>query len=100
MWRGSYHWRPGPALMAAGVLACVTVMALMMSRGRMPGMAGVGGFRGRNHSGPHQADTSGQILDERLARGEIDIEEYRQIRQAPAEVNSPAGSGEQAGSQL
>lgn len=101
MWWGSYHgWWPGPVLMAVGMLVCVTVMALMMGRGRMPSMGGMCGFWGRNHSGRHQEDTSEQILDERLARGEIDIEEYRRIQQTLAKVNSPAGSEEQVDSPL
>lgn len=42
-WWGGYHWWPGPVLMAGGMLVCVAVMALMMGRGRMPGIGGMGG---------------------------------------------------------
>jgi uncharacterized membrane protein len=97
-WWGGYHWWPGPVLMGVGMLACMAVMALMMGHGRMPGMGGMRGFW-RQHSYRDQADTSEQILDKRLARGEIDIEEYRRIRQT-LEKNSPAGSEEHAGSPL
>ncbi len=99
-WWGSYHWWPGPVLMGAGMLVCVAVMALMMGRGRMPGMGGMCGFWGRDRPGRHQADTSGQILDERLARGEIDVNEYHRIRRTLATSNSPAGSEEHVGSPL
>ncbi len=100
-WWGGYHgWWPGPVLMAVCMLACVAGMALMMSHGRMSAcMGGMRGFWGQ-HSGRHQADTSEQILDDRLARGEIDIEEYRRIRQTRAKVKNPAGSEEQVGSPL
>jgi uncharacterized membrane protein len=99
MWWGGYHWWPGPVLMCVGMLACMAVMALMMGHGRMPGMGGMRGFW-RQHSYRDQAGTSEQILDERLARGEIDINEYHRIRQALATSNSPAGSEEHAGSPL
>ncbi len=75
-WWGGYHWWPGPVLMGVGMLACAAVMALMMSRGRMPGMRGMCGFWGRDRPARRQADLSEQILDERLARGEIDINEF------------------------
>ena len=64
LWWGGYHWWPGLVLMGVGMLACVAVMALMMGHGRMPGMGGMCGFRGRNHTRAHQADTSGQILEQ------------------------------------
>jgi uncharacterized membrane protein len=84
--------------MCVGMLVCMAVMALMMGHG--PGMGGMRGFWRRNRPGRLQTDTSEQILDERLARGEIDIEEYRRIQQTLAKVNSPAGSEEQVGSPL
>jgi uncharacterized membrane protein len=93
-----WWWWPVPVLMAVCMLACVAGMALMMARGRMPGMGGMCGFWQRNHSRSRQADTSVQILDERLARGEIDISEYRRIQQTLAEINSPAG-GQEVGAQ-
>jgi uncharacterized membrane protein len=97
-WSGYHWWWAGPVLMCVGMLACMVVMALMMGHGRMPGMGGMCGLWGRNRSRAHQTDTSGQILEERLARGEIDITEYRRIRQTLAD-NSPAGGEEHVGSQ-
>jgi uncharacterized membrane protein len=94
-WWGGYHWWwPGLVLMAVFMVACVAGMALMMGHDRMS--ACMGGMRGlwRQHSYRHQTDTSEQILDERLARGEIDLEEYRRIQQTLAQINSPAGSQE------
>jgi putative membrane protein len=43
----------------------------------------------------HRGDDARRILDERLARGEIDAEEYRRLRDvlASGEDRSPAGSG-------
>jgi uncharacterized membrane protein len=96
-WWGGYHWWwPGAVLMAVFMVACIVSMALMMGHGRMS--ACMGGIRGlwgqRPGSGRHQTDTSERILEERLARGEIDIGEYRRIQQTLAEINSPAGSEE------
>lgn len=99
-WWDGYHWWPGLVLMCVGMLVCVAVMALMMGHGRMPGMGRMCGFWGRNRPGRHQTDAAEQILDERLARGEIGIEEYRRIRRTLATGNSPAGNEEHAGSPL
>ena len=94
-WWGGYHWWwPGLVLMAVFMVVCIAGMALMMSHGRMSAcMGGMRRFWGQ-HSGRYQTDTSEQILDERLARGEIDIKEYRRIQQTLAEINSPAGGQE------
>lgn len=99
-WWGGYHWWwAGPVLMAVFMVACVAVMALMRGHGRMPaGMAGMCGFWGRHYSGRHETDAPGQILDERLARGEMDIKEYRRIQERLAETTSSAG-GEKVGDQ-
>ncbi len=42
-----------------------------------------------------EGDTARKILDERLARGEIDAEEYRRLRDviAAGDGRSPAGTG-------
>ena len=47
--------------------------------------------RGEEHSG----DDTRRILDERLARGEIDTDEYRRLRDvlASGDDRSPAGRG-------
>jgi len=43
-----------------------------------------------------QGDSARAILDQRLARGEIDAEEYRRLRDLMAhQEHSPAGTGEQ-----
>ena len=43
----------------------------------------------------HRGDDAWRILDQRLARGEIDTDEYRRLRDALAsgDGRSPAGSG-------
>ena len=47
--------------------------------------------QGSNHSG----DDARRILDQRLARGEIDAEEYQWLRDliTPSDHQSPAGTG-------
>jgi putative membrane protein len=42
----------------------------------------------------HRGDDARRILDQRLARGEIDTDEYRRLRDvlAPGDGRSPAGS--------
>ena len=96
MWWGGYHWLwPGVALMAVFMVACVVLMARMMGgAGMMGGMCGSGWRR----SGRHGTDAPEQILDERLARGEIDLTEYRRVQQALASMSSSA-SGEEADDQ-
>ena len=98
-WWGGYHWWwPGPVLMAVFMVVCIAGMAFMMGHGRMSAcMDGMRGFWAQR-LGRHPKDTSEQMLDERLARGEIDIQEYRRIRQTLAEINSRAG-GQEVGSQ-
>ncbi|HEX9359004.1 MAG TPA: hypothetical protein VF933_35005 [Streptosporangiaceae bacterium] len=107
MWWGGYHywgsgyhwWWAGLVVMAVFMVVCFAVMALMMGHGRMSTC--MGGMFGswRQHSGRHETDAPERILDERLARGEIDIEEYRRIQETLAEINSPAGGEEKVGSQ-
>jgi putative membrane protein len=45
-------------------------------------------------AGEHRGDDARRILDERLARGEIDTDEYRRLRDALAsgEGRTPAGT--------
>ncbi len=95
-WWGGFHWWwPGLVLMAVFMVACIAGMAFMMGHGRMP--ACMGGMRGfwPQRLGRHPVGISEQILDERLARGEIDLQEYRRIRQTLAGINSPAEGQEE-----
>jgi putative membrane protein len=80
------------ALMWVGMIAfwgllIWAVYALITSATRRPGP----GPRGEEHRG----GDARRILDERLARGEIDTDEYRRLRDvlASGEGRSPAGSG-------
>ena len=80
------------ALMWVGMIAfwgllIWAVYALITSATRRPGP----GTRGEEHGG----DEARRILDERLARGEIDTDEYRQLRDvlASGDGRSTAGSG-------
>ena len=80
------------ALMWVGMIAfwallIWAVYALVISVTRRPGAEA----RGEEHGG----DDARRILDERLARGEIDTDEYRRLRDALAsgDDRSPAGRG-------
>jgi putative membrane protein len=80
------------ALMWAGMIAfwgllIWAVYALVTSATRRPGPE----TRGEERRG----GDARRILDERLARGEIDTDEYRRLRDelASGEGRSPAGSG-------
>jgi putative membrane protein len=80
------------ALMWVGMIAfwgllIWAVYALVTQATRRPG-AEAGGKE-------HRSDDAQRILDERLARGEIDTDEYRRLRDALAsgDDRSPAGSG-------
>ena len=80
------------ALMWVGMIAVWglliwAVYALITGATRRPG-PGPG-------SGEHHGDDARRILDQRLARGEIDTDEYRRLRDvlASGEGRSPAGSG-------
>jgi putative membrane protein len=77
------------ALMSAGMIAFVGVLvwavyALVVSATRNPG-------RDRDP----QPGNSARILDERLARGEIDTGEYRRLRDliGSGRSDSPSGAG-------
>jgi uncharacterized membrane protein len=74
-------------VMLVFVAICVVVMGRMMrgmGRKRSMGMCGMGGHG--SHRDPDAADL---ILDERLARGEIDVREHGRLR----EVLTRTGSG-------
>jgi len=80
------------ALMWVGMIAFWGLLiwalyALITTATRRPG-AGAGGEE-------HAGDPARRILDERLARGEIDTDEYRRLRDvlASGDDRSPAGRG-------
>lgn len=98
-WGGYHLWWPGPVLMAVFMVVCVALMARMMGHGRMSaGMGGMHRSTGQD-SGRHETDESGQILDGRLARGQIDIKEYRRIRETLAGASRSAGGEEEVAEQ-
>jgi putative membrane protein len=67
MWNGGWGWW-GPGLIF--MVFCMVVMWRMMSHGH-------GSHRSDTaSSGGHGPDPAERILAERLARGEIDVEEY------------------------
>jgi len=91
-WYGG-HWPFWEvALMWAGMivfwgLLIWAVYALVTNATRRPGAEA----RDREHRG----DDAQRILDERLARGEIDVDEYRRLCDvlASSDDRSPAGRG-------
>jgi putative membrane protein len=91
-WYGNAGWAFWQvALMWAGMIAfwgllIWAVYALVTGAARRPGPGPSGGEPGGG---------ARRILDERLARGEIDTEEYRRLREvlASGEGRSPAGTG-------
>jgi putative membrane protein len=80
------------ALMWVGMIAfwgllIWAVYALITTATRRPGP--------QNQGEGRRAEDARRILDERLARGEIDTDEYRRLRDVltPGDDRSPAGSG-------
>lgn len=72
MWdygHGWWMWIPGLLLTILIVTAIVVVIVLAMRSSTRP-----------DHTGIVQVDAAGRILDERLARGEITAEQYRELR--------------------
>lgn len=63
------------------LVVCVVVMARMM---------GHGGHGGQRHGG---ADTAERMLANRLASGEIDIEEYERLREVLGRTDGTTGGG-------
>lgn len=79
MWRGGHGgwggwWWPGVVLMAVFMVIFVLVMVRMM-RG-----TGMCGFR-MGGSGRHATDDAERVLADRLARGEIDVDEYKRLQE-------------------
>lgn len=83
-------WQAGPmwvAMIAFWALLIWAVYAPVTGATRRPGQAGPGG--------QPQASDARRILDERLARGEVDTEEYQRLRNLldGGTGRSAAGSG-------
>ena len=96
-WNGGswVWWQAG--LMWAGMIAfwgllIWLVYALFTNAARRAGQPG--------DDREHRGGDALRILDERLARGEIDTEEYRRLREVLGDDvgRSPAGTGSGAGS--
>ncbi len=66
-WWAAGWWWPGFVLMAAFMVICLALMVRMMGS-----TEGVCGF-GRRRSPRDEADAAERTLDDRPARGEIDI---------------------------
>jgi putative membrane protein len=85
----------GVIVLAAGVAGAWVVLPLLgcvLMMGGMMWMMGGGMGHGRGGSSHHQPSASAtvrQLLDERLARGEIDLDEYQHLRDA-IEHHTPA----------
>lgn len=62
-------WIPGLLLTILIVTAIVVVVVLAVRSPARPG-----------NTGMVQTDAAGRVLDERLARGEINVEQYRELR--------------------
>jgi putative membrane protein len=94
-WNGGWpFWEV--ALMWVGMIAFWGLLiwaayALIISAARRPGPQTPGG---KHRGAEHRSEDARHILDERLARGEIDTDEYRRLRDelASGEDRSPAGS--------
>ncbi|MHB1596636.1 MAG: SHOCT domain-containing protein [Streptosporangiaceae bacterium] len=83
-WQAGLMWL---AMIAFLALLIWAVYALVTGITRRPGQA--------EHGGQRQPGDARRILDERLARGEIDTEEYRRLREVldGGSGRSAAGSG-------
>ena len=85
MWWGNGSWGYGwwPVIMLMGVLMviCMVMMARMMGRA-WPGT--------RRESERHGPDAPERILGQRLASGEVDIDEYERLRDALQRPADPA----------
>jgi uncharacterized membrane protein len=86
-WWTDGSWWPFWLLMPALMVTCALLMARMMRGGRGMGGMGMCGFgrHGMDHGG---AGTAAQIFDERLARGEIDLNEHDRLRKALTATSS------------
>jgi uncharacterized membrane protein len=72
-WSSGGYWWPGLVLMAVFMVICMGMMTRMM--GSMQGRRWFNWMRS-----DRQGDDARRTLDERLARGDIDIGEYERLR--------------------
>jgi putative membrane protein len=81
-------WSPG------GIAIMAVVMIALLGLLAWAAYALVTGTSRRSGSDPGgRSGSAGELLDERLARGEIDAEEHRRLRGLIASGNAGAGGG-------
>ncbi len=90
MWWWSFGWW-WLGLMVLAMVVCFAFMAVMRGSGRGMGWMGMGRMCGFGRWDADRGDAK-SILDERLARGEIDVEDHRKLSAALA---GPGSAGEQ-----
>lgn len=99
-WGSGWGW-PVFAIMAVAMIACMAMMGRMMMRhGTSPATGENSTSRPTWETSNRAGETPGQILERRLASGEIDVEEFRRLhdalqpaRTAPADAAEPGGAG-------
>ena len=77
-------------LLGAALLVAAVVVMARRGRGPQSWTAGANGPQGQAPKAPNGAL---MILDERLARGELDVNGYRALRAELSGVSASAGSG-------
>lgn len=83
MWWGHGWWWLGAVVM----VICMVAMFRMMSHG---GHGSQGGGHG-SHEGHGWDDPAGRTLANRLASGDIDVEEYERLREVIRRTDSAPG---------
>ena len=94
-WGSGWGW-PVFAIMAVAMITGMVMMGRMMMRhGTSPSTGENSTSRPTWETGNRAGETPGQILERRLASGEIDVEEFQRLRDAlqPART-SPADAAE------
>lgn len=85
---GSGWGWPWFLVVALAMLFCMAMMARMMRHGRTGGT--------QQGSAPNETSAE-RILAERLARGEIEVEEYRRLRDVLRRTSSPTADAKNPG---
>lgn len=90
-WQAGLMW---VVMIAFWVLLLWAVYALVTGIVRRPEQREPGGQQTRRAPGEQETGTARRVLDERLARGEIDVEEYQRLRDVldGGPGRSPAGT--------